>query len=131
MALELVIQWSYQPIKEAFLPFWICVDLVGSITRQLSKLVKVFVYRHIALFQSKELSLLKLQYPIRDVVSAKSISELLPCDSVRRRVGGCVGIPPIRCLPFQASRSIKDHFSVITLSPLQLFGNGFQPIVSI
>jgi hypothetical protein len=58
MSLELIIQWSYQSIKEAFLPLWVCVDLVGSIMRQLSKFVKVFVYRHIALFQSKELSLL-------------------------------------------------------------------------
>jgi hypothetical protein len=131
MALELVIQWSYQSIKETFLPFWVCVDLVRSITRQLSEFVKVFVYRHIALFQRKELSLLKLQYPIRDVVSAESISELLPCNGVRRRMGDCVGIPPIRCLPFQASGCIKEHFSVITLSPLQLFGNGFQPIISI
>jgi hypothetical protein len=82
MALELIIQWSYQPIQEAFLPFWVCVDLVWSVARQLSKFVEVFIHRHIALFQSKELSLLQLQYPIRDVVCAESISKLLPCNGV-------------------------------------------------
>jgi hypothetical protein len=58
MALELIIQWSYQSVQEAFLPFRVCVDLVWSLARQLSKLVEVFIYKHIAIFQSKEISLL-------------------------------------------------------------------------
>jgi hypothetical protein len=76
MALKLVIHWPNQSIQTAFLSLRVSVDLVWGVARQLSKFVDIFVHKRIALFQSKELPLLQIHYPIRNVMCIESIPVL-------------------------------------------------------
>ena len=43
MTLELVVEWPYQTIQEAILSLCISINIIGSISRQLSELVPVLI----------------------------------------------------------------------------------------
>jgi hypothetical protein len=106
VTLQLIVKRPNQPIQKHFLSFRISVHLIRCITRQMSELVQVLSDRHVSLPQWQELLLLKLDYPLRDVIGTEVVAELLPSDILPVGMCSCIRIPPISNLSHKSSCSI-------------------------
>jgi hypothetical protein len=67
VALELIVQWPYETIQKMFLPLWVSIHFIWSISRQLGELVPILADRYAALLQSEKL-LLQFYYSRWDVI---------------------------------------------------------------
>jgi hypothetical protein len=91
----LELDFNIEPIQECILFLFISVDIIWSISWQLSKSVEILLHSHATLLQILDFFLLKLQGTTGYIISSESCLELIPCDSTNVLVRVVLRLPPI------------------------------------